>query len=194
MTRASDLKGLWIDRADTGLILIDAQVKLAGAMPQPVMERVLKNWLALVETAGRMKLPVAVSEQYPQGLGHVMPVLKEAVHRVMPPARWLEKIEFSCCESPLFEQFLQGGRRTWIVCGMETHICVYQTVRGLADRGFRVHVPVDAVVSRQKHNFKVGVDLMRRAGAVITSTETVLFDLLRRAQGDDFRTISKLIK
>src|SRR5207248_1395074 len=75
MTRASDLKGLWLDRADTGLILIDAQVKLAGAMPPPVMERVLKNWLALVETAGRMKMPVAVSEQYPQGLGHVMPVL-----------------------------------------------------------------------------------------------------------------------
>jgi nicotinamidase-related amidase len=194
MTRASDLKGLWLDRADTGLILIDAQVKLANAMPPPVMERVLKNWLALVETAGRMKLPVAVSEQYPQGLGHVMPVLKEAVHRVMPPARWLEKIEFSCCESPLFEQFLQGGRRTWIVCGMEAHICVYQTVRGLCDRGFRVHVPVDAVVSRQKHNFKVGVDLMKRSGAVITSTETVLFDLLRRAQGDDFRAVSKLIK
>jgi nicotinamidase-related amidase len=194
MTRAGDMRSLWIDRADTGVILIDAQVKLAGAMPQQPLERALKNWLVLVEAAGRLKLPLAVSEQYPQGLGHVLPVLKESVSRVMPPARWMEKVEFSLCESPMFEQFLSGGRRTWIVSGMETHICVYQTVRSLVERGFRVHVPADAVVSRQKHNHRIGLDLMRRAGAVISSTETLLFDLLKRASGEDFRALSKLIK
>jgi len=185
---------LRIDRADAGLVLIDAQVKLAGAMPQPVLERALRNWIVLCEMSARLQLPVAVSEQYPKGLGHVMPVLKEAIGKVMPPARWLEKVEFNCCEAPLFEQFLGGGRKTLIVCGMEAHICVYQTVRGLLERGYRVHVPVDAIVSRQKHNFQVGVELMRRAGAVISSTETVLFDLLGRAEGDDFRALSKMIR
>src|SRR5690242_17620988 len=96
---------LGIDRAETGLVLVDAQVKLAGAMPQAIMERVLRNWLALIETGARFQLPVAASEQYPKGLGPVMPVLKEALSHVMPPARWLEKIEFDCCEAPLFEQF-----------------------------------------------------------------------------------------
>lgn len=192
--KSSPAAALTIDRADTGLVLVDIQSKLASAMPQPVLDRSLRNWLALTEMAGRLKLPVAVSEQYPQGLGRVLPVLKEAVDKVLPPARWLEKVDFSCCEAPLFDQFLGGGRKTWIVCGMECHICVYQTVRGLIQRGYRVHVPIDAVVSRQKHNWRTGLHLMDRAGAVLTSTETVLFDLLKRATGDDFRALSKLIK
>jgi nicotinamidase-related amidase len=189
-----NVSGLELDASDTGLVLVDPQVKLVGAMPQPVIDRVLRNWLLLVETAGRFKLPVAISEQYPQGLGHAMPVLKEAASKLLPPARWLEKVEFSCCESPLFDQFIRGGRKTWIVCGMETHICVYQTVRGLTERGFRVHVPVDAVCSRQKHNWRVGISLMEQAGAVVTSTETVIFDLLKKAEGEDFRALSKLLK
>jgi nicotinamidase-related amidase len=183
-----------LDRNDTGLVLVDAQVKLVNAMPPPVAERITRNWLLLLEAAGRFKLPVAVSEQYPQGLGNVMPVLKEALSKVMPPARWLEKIDFSCCEAPLFDQFLRGGRKTWIVCGLETHVCVYQTVRGLTERGFRVHVPVDGVASRQKHNWRVGLQLIEKTGAVVSSTETIVFDLLKRAEGDDFRALSKLIK
>ncbi len=185
---------LAIDRADTGLVLVDAQVKLANVMPKPVFDRVLRNWITLIEMAARFQLPVAVSEQYPKGLGPVMPVLKEGLAKVMPPARWLEKIDFDCCEAPLFEQFLGSGRRTWIVCGMEAHICVYQTVRGLLRRGYRVHVPADAVVSRRKDNFRIGVGLMHQAGAVITSTETVMFDIIKRAEGDDFRALSKMIK
>jgi nicotinamidase-related amidase len=191
---AKHVDPLVLDRKHTGLVLIDAQVKLAGAMPPQVLERALRNWLTLTECAARMNLPVAVSEQYPQGLGNVMPVLKEALTKVMPPARFVEKLDFSCCEAPLFDQFLSGGRRTFIVCGMECHICVYQTVRSMLQRGHVVHVPADAVVSRQKHNWRTGLALMARAGAVISSTETVLFDLIKRAEGDDWRALSKLIK
>lgn len=185
---------LELDRRHTGLVLIDAQVKLANAMPAQVLERALRNWLALIECAARMNLPVAVSEQYPQGLGHVMPVLKEGLAKVMPPARYLEKLDFSCCEAPLFDQFLSGGCRAWIVCGMECHICVYQTVRSMVKRGHTVHVPADAVLSRQKQNWRTGLHLMEKAGAVVSSTETVLFDLIKRAEGDDWRALSKLIK
>ena len=102
----------------------------------------------------------------------------------MPPAVWFEKVEFSAADAPLFQKLLDGGRKSWIVCGMETHICVYQTARALIERGYRVFVPVDAVVSRQKHNFRVGIRLMESAGAVATSTETLLFDLLGSAEGE----------
>jgi len=185
---------LQLDRGDTGLVLVDAQVKLAAAMPQAVLERVLRNWLVLIEMSARMRMPVAVSEQYPRGLGRVLPVLKEAVSKVMPPAVWFEKVEFSAADAPLFQKLLDGGRKNWIVCGMEAHICVFQTARALVARGYRVFVPVDGVVSRQKHNFRVGVSLMQQAGVVVTSTETLLFDLLGSAEGDEFRALSKLIR
>ena len=185
---------LVLDRGDTGLVLVDLQVRLAAAMPEAVLNDALKRWLALIEIAALMKLPVAVSEQYPKGLGKTLPVLAEALRKVMPPARFLEKIDFSCCEAPLFDQFLGTGRRTWIVCGMECHVCVYQTVRGLIARGYRVHVPIDACLSRKKLDWKVGRRLMDRLGAVTTSTETVLFDLVRRAEGEEFRALSKLVK
>jgi nicotinamidase-related amidase len=183
-----------IDRNDVGLVLVDAQERLAGAMPEAVLSAAVRRWVSLVEMAALYKLPVAVSEQYPKGLGQTLPVLREALVKVMPPARYLEKITFSCCDAPLFDQFLGGGRNTWIVAGMETHVCVYQTVRGLLARGYRVHVPIDAVVSRTKLDWRAGVGLMERLGAVVTSTETVLFDLVRRAEGPEFRALQKLVK
>ncbi len=185
---------LVLDPADTCLVIVDCQVKLANAMPGPVLGAAVRNWLALAEMAARLKMPVAASEQYPAGLGPTLPVLKEALGKVMPPTRWLEKLDFSCCESPLFQQFLTSGRRSFVVCGMETHVCVYQTVRAMVARGLSVHVPIDACVSRAKSNWRVGLDLMARAGAVPTSTETVLFDLVKRAEGDSFRALAKLIK
>src|SRR4051812_27454043 len=127
------------DRHETGLVIVDVQERLSAAMPAEIMNRALRSYVALCEMAALLKLPVCVSEQYPKGLGSTVPVLKEAAGKVMPPARFLEKTDFSACESPLFDQFLGSGRKTWIVCGMETHICVYQTVRSLLARGYQVH-------------------------------------------------------
>lgn len=185
---------LALDPNDTALLLVDAQERLAAAMPDAHLRRALRNWLALLEMAGRLKLPVAVSEQYPKGLGPTLPVLKEALGKMIPEARYFDKLEFSGCASPQLQHFLSGGRRTLIVAGMECHICVYQTVRDLIARGCTVHVPVDAVLSRRRENWQVGVDLMTRAGAVPTSTETVLFDLVRTAGSEDFKALSKLVK
>jgi isochorismate hydrolase len=182
------------DRHDTGLVIVDVQERLAAAMPNDIMNLALRRWVALCEMAAVLKLPVAISEQYPKGLGPTVPLIKEAVAHVMPPARYLEKIDFSACESPLFDQFLGAGRKTFIVCGMETHICVYQTVRGLLQRGYRVQVPVDACVSRRKLDWQIGTSLMSDLGAVMTSTETILFDLVKKAEGEEFRALSKLVK
>ncbi len=190
----SERSFLVLDPADTRLVLIDCQVKLANAMPSEVLGRAVRNWVALAEMGARMKLPVCASEQYPQGLGSTLPVLKETLLKVMPPTRWVEKLDFSCCDTPLFQQFLAIGRTTFVVAGMETHVCVYQTVRAMVARGLRVHVPADACVSRVKENWRTGLSLMERAGAVITSTETVLFDLVKRAEGENFRALTKLVK
>jgi len=182
------------ERQDTAIVIVDAQERLAAAMPKQILDQALRRWITLIEMAAALKLPVAISEQYPKGLGSTLPVLKEAAAKVMPPTRYLEKIDFSCCESPLFEQFLGNGRRTFIIGGMETHICVYQTVRGLIARGYNVQVPLDACVSRRKLDWQMGSSLMGRLGAVMTTTETVLFDLVRRAGGEEFRALSKLVK
>jgi nicotinamidase-related amidase len=186
--------GMRPDRNDTGVVIVDAQERLAAAMPKEILERAVRHWVTIIEMANVLKLPIAISEQYPKGLGYTLPVLKEAAAKIMPPVRYLEKIDFSCVESPLFDQFLGGGRRTWIVAGMETHICVYQTVRGLLQRGYKVHVPVDACVSRRKLDWETGRSLMDRIGAFSTTTETVLFDLVSRAQGEEFRALAKLVK
>jgi nicotinamidase-related amidase len=188
------MEALRPDRQDTGIVIVDAQERLAAAMPKEILEQAVRRWVTLIEMAAVLKLPVAISEQYPKGLGSTLPVLKEAAAKVMPPVRYLEKIDFSCCESPMFDQFLGTGRKTWIVSGMETHICVYQTVRGLISRGYNVHVPLDACVSRRKLDWQMGSSLMGRFGAVMTTTETALFDLVRRAGGEDFRALSKLVK
>jgi hypothetical protein len=188
------MESLRPDRNDTGIVIVDAQERLAGAMPKEVLEQAVRHWVTLIQMGAVLKLPIAISEQYPKGLGYTLPVLKEAAAKVMPPARYLEKIDFSCCESPLFDQFLGAGRKTWIVAGMETHICVYQTVRGLIQRGYKVHVPMDACVSRRKLDWKTGGALMGRLGAVMTTTETVLFDMVKKAQGDEFRALAKLVK
>jgi hypothetical protein len=180
------------DPHDTGILIVDAQERLAAAMPPDILEHAARSWVTLIEMAAVLKLPLSISEQYPKGLGPTLPALAEAAARVSP--RSLEKLDFSCGQAPGFEQFLDAGRKTWIVCGMETHICVYQTVRDLVARGFHVQVPLDACVSRRKLDWSTGGALMARAGAVVTTTETVLFDLVRRGQGEQFRALAKLVK
>ena len=144
-----------------------------------------------------MGIPVVVSEQYPKGLGNTVKGLREGLDEIDDLSR-VEKTDFSVCATDDFagisKDFDRQGRDTWIVTGMETHICVYQTVRDLRSRGALVHVPVDAVVSRAKHNYKVGLGLVERCGAVLSSTETIVMDLLRCAVGEDFKAISKRIR
>ncbi len=186
---------LELTAADTGLVLVDLQEKLLAAMPEPLVPRALRNWSALVEMAGRLRLPVAVSEQYPKGLGPTVPALREMLGKLSPPPRWLEKLDFSCVGVPLFDQYVaDSGRRTWLVAGMETHVCVYQTARALLGRGYRVQVVADACFSREKSNWRTGLRLLDDAGAVVTSTETALFDLVKRAEGDTFKALNRLVK
>jgi nicotinamidase-related amidase len=182
---------LRIDPARAVLLVVDVQERLWAAMPEDGRAEVQRNVLILVELARRLGVPVVASEQYPKGLGRTVAALDAA----LAGAERFEKLEFSCAAAPAFGPIRDRlGRDQWIVVGMESHVCVYQTARDLAARGATVHVPADAVISRSADNRAVGLELCARAGAVVTSTEVVVFDALHAAGSDDFRAMSKLVK
>jgi nicotinamidase-related amidase len=182
--------------ARAALLVVDVQDKLAAVMPPDAMTALVRNVGILVEAARRFAIPVVVSEQYPRGLGKTVAGIEEALAGL--PAEQLyrfDKLEFSVCAAPGFApvEARLDGRDQWIVTGMEAHICVYQSARALRAGGAAVHVVRDAVVSRAPQNREIGLGLVERAGALVTSTETVVFDLLQRAGGDDFKALSRLI-
>jgi nicotinamidase-related amidase len=184
--------GLARDRA--ALLVVDIQERLAPAMPDAVLAQVVKNSRVLIETARRLGLPIVVSQQYPKGLGATLAPIEEALAGA-PLLHRFDKLEFSAVNCAGFAELAPKlGRDQWIVCGMETHVCIYQTMRGLVARGYTAHVAADAVCSRAKSNWRVGLDLCERAGAIVTSTEATVFDLLHVAGTDDFKALSKLVK
>lgn len=174
---------------DSALVIIDIQERLAAVMGE--RESVIKNCLHLIELSKLMNIPILVTEQYPKGLGPTVEELRKALPNYSP----LEKISFNCCEEKNFLSEIEKlGRKRLILTGMETHICILQTSLGLLERGFYVHVVSDAVCSRKEEDKRTGLELIRDAGAVITCTETVLFQELRTAGKEEFKTISKRIR
>ena len=178
-----------------GLCIVDVQEKLAAAMPEKVIKGTLRNCLNLIEAARVFSLPIVVTEQFSKVMGRSLPVVAEAVLR-LPTEQvfFFEKTRFSCAGQKPFDTWLRkSGRSQWIIAGMETHVAVYQTVRDLAE-SLEVHVPRDAVVSRTMANWETGLDLVKQCGGVVTSTEAVVFDLIKEAGSDEFALLSKLIK
>ena len=173
---------------DCALVIIDLQEKLMKAMKD--REKIYKNTRLLLATANEMNIPVVVTEQYPRGLGATVPEIKEKLKEF----EYIEKTSFSACGAKLMDYLKLSGRKTVIMTGSETHICVFQTVRDLAQAGYNVHVVRDAVCSRFDENYENGLELMKDAGAVITTAETVVFDLLRAAGTPEFKVISPLVK
>lgn len=178
-----------LNKEDAVLLIVDIQEKLAAVMKE--RDAVVRNNLHLIELAKMLALPVMVTEQYPKGLGQTVPELRGALPVYQP----IEKMTFDCCGQPAFPSELEAhGKKTVILTGMETHICVLQTCIGLLQAGVNVHVVQDAICSRTKQNWKTGIEYMRDAGAIVTCTETVLFQLLKVAGTEEFKAISKRIK
>jgi len=192
-------------RSRAALLVIDIQERLVPAMPDEVRARVIKNTEVLIAAAGRLGLPIVVSQQYPRGLGPTVPQIASALAAAEDThgaqVYRFDKVEFSAAASPAFQALPPAEkigalmtREQWILCGMETHVCVYQTARDLVGPACAVHVVADAVCSRTKANWRLGLELCRGSGAQVTSTEVVVFDLLERAGTDEFKEISRLIK
>ena len=188
------------------LFVVDIQERLIPAMPEAVAAQIVRNTQVLIEAAARLGAPVVVSQQYPKGLGATVAAIETTLAGArFPPAgpavlHRFDKTEFSGAGTPEFASLVgtSVGKRLerdqWIVTGMEAHVCVFQTARDLVSRGYQVHVPVDAICSRTKSNWRIGVGLIERAGGIPTSTEVCVFDLLGRAGTDDFKALSMLIK
>jgi nicotinamidase-related amidase len=174
---------------DTVLILVDFQVKLNRVMHE--RENLVSNAVKLVRGAKILGLPVIVSEQNPAGLGPTIPELAEHLEDVPVVA----KMSFSCCGEPAFMKELEKqGREIALVAGIESHVCVYQTVVDLLDIGFDVEVISDAVSSRTPENRAVGRELCNAYGAALTSVEAALFELLGTAESEKFKEIISIVK
>lgn len=180
----------FLETENAALVVIDVQEKLCQAMDEKVLKHLVKNAGILMDAAAELNIPIVVTEQYVKGLGETLAELK---NRATAPA--LEKMTFSCCGDAAFVEKMNAlGKKQIIIVGMECHVCVLQTVIELLDAGFIVHLVRDAVMSRKKDNWLVGIETARAAGAVITSTEAALFQLLKVAGTEEFKKLSKLVR
>ncbi|MGC2166647.1 MAG: isochorismatase family protein [Gallionella sp.] len=180
-----------LDPAKSALIVIDVQEKLCAAMDPKVLGQLTRNTGILLESAIELAVPITFTEQYVKGLGATLGELKQRA----PTAPCFEKMAFSCCGSDAFTKELkESGQTHIIVAGMETHVCVLQTVIDLLGAGFEVHVVKDAVMSRSRANWQTAMAAMVMAGAVPTCTEAVVFQLLKVAGTESFKKLAKLVK
>src|SRR6202011_4470818 len=166
------------------LVVIDIQTKLLPPIFQK--DQLVRNAQLLIRAAGILKIPALVSTQYAKGLGGTVP----AVASLLPGTEAIDKTLFSCFSSDVFCSALKrlpGQRNTLLLCGMESHICVTQTALGALREGYLVHVASDAVSSRSEWNWKIGLDRMRAAGAVISSTEMMVYELMRSSASPAFK-------
>lgn len=181
-----------IAREQTALVVIDVQERLFPAMDADHREEVMRNLKVLAAAARRLKLPTLVTEQYPKGLGHTLQELKEALPTGLEP---LEKVAFSSWGLEAFRSRLTAsGARQVILGGIEAHVCVLMSALDLLAAGYTVQIIADAVTSRTQANWRLAMAQLRQAGAVVTTTETALFQLLRQADTDDFRELARLIR
>jgi nicotinamidase-related amidase len=165
------------------LIVIDIQEKLLPPIFQK--EQLVKNAQLLIRLAGILKIPTIATAQYTKGLGNTVPEIRSLV-----PDSGIDKQVFSCFGSDVFCSMLKrlpGRKNTLLLCGMESHICVMQTALNALREGYLVHVASDAVSSRTEWNWKIGLERMRTAGAVISSTEMMIYELLRSSDTEAFK-------
>jgi nicotinamidase-related amidase len=181
-----------IDTEETLVITIDVQEKLVKAMDEDIVKEIIKNILILIETAKLFNIPVILTEQYPKGLGQTVEEIKKALPLYEP----IEKFTFNSFLEPNFEKKLNEykDRKKVILTGMETHVCLWQTAIDLIKRDYIVFVPKDAVCSRRKLDWETGLDLIKSAGGILTTTETLVFQILKRAGTPEFKKILELVK
>ncbi len=175
-----------IDADRAALVVIDVQEAFRKGVPN--FADVESGAAILLEAAQEVGIPVIVTEQYPKGLGETVPAVREKLPEGVTP---LEKLKFSAAAADGFDL---AEREQAIVCGIETHVCVSHTVLDLLEEGTEVHIVADAVGSRAESNRELALRKAERAGAILTSVETVLFELVREAGTPEFKRLQGLVK
>lgn len=175
-------------KRNTALLIVDIQERILNVMQHK--EEVLENTTKLIAGFKRLEIPIYYTEQYPKGLGETAAKLKEALGKSA-----IQKMSFSCSGAGnLFPEFVEKNLTQIVVCGIESHVCVQQTVLDLIANGFQVNVPADAVSSRKKIDYSTALNRMRNNGAEITTTESILFELLEVCGTPEFKSIIEIIK
>lgn len=180
-----------LDPKTSALVVIDPQTKLMPAIFEA--DRVIKNAVLLFRLSQILSIPAILTTQYSQGLGPLVPEIASAAHGIAP----LDKTSFGCFGDEKFLAHLKEvapGRGTLLVAGVESHVCVVQTALGALNAGYGVHVARDATSSRTPQNWEVGLNRMDRAGAVISSTEMLIYELLGKSGTPEFKAILPLLK
>ena len=180
-----------LEAEQCALIVVDLQEKLLPPIWEK--ERLVRNVQLLIRLAGILKIPALVTTQYAKGLGNTVPDIAS----MLPDTQPIDKLMFSCFGSDVFCSLLKrlpGQRTTVLLSGMEAHICVMQTALGALREGYLVHVASDAVSSRTELNWRIGLDRMRAAGAILSSTEMMIYELLRSSGTPAFRELLPYLK
>lgn len=171
------------------LLIIDVQESFRKVLPD--LANLTRNISILIEASKILKLPVFLTEQYPQGLGKTVAEISACLGDHL----YFEKDSFSCCGAERFGQALADtGRRQVLVCGIEAHVCVNQTVHDLLALGYAVHLAVDSISSRNPKNKEIGIDKMVRSGAIQSTVEMSLFEMLGKSGTESFKAVQRLIK
>jgi len=183
-TDSTEIARRSLEANQCALLVIDIQEKLLPPIFQK--ERMVKNSQLLIRLASILRIPAVMTVQYPKGLGNTVPEIAS----LLPGTEPIDKQMFSCFGSEVFCSLLKrlpGQRNTLLLCGMECHICVAQTALAALREGYIVHVASDAVSSRAEWNWKIGLERMRAAGAIISSTEMMIYELLRSSGAPAFK-------
>lgn len=181
-------KPFTVDEGNAVLLIIDIQDRLVGVMDDH--EEVVENTQKLIESSELLDIPIIITEQYPKGLGSTIKEITDGREFYAE----IHKTTFSAYDDQLKTALKKLGKKNIVVAGMETHVCVLQTARDLIADGYQVHLASDAITSRTEANYQNGLNLMENMGAVVSNTETILFDLLKDSNRPEFKPISKLIK
>jgi len=179
-----------VSKNNSALLIIDLQEKFASVIPN--FNEIVTNTIKLVLACELFKIPVIVTQQYPQGLGNTVEILKK---QFLPDFIIIDKIEFSATENKVWKEKIDPlDINSFIVCGIETHVCINQTVHSLLSKDKVVHVVSDATGSRKNRDHDVAIRKMENSGAVITTTEMCLFELAERAGTSEFKSIQLMVK
>lgn len=175
----------------SALVVVDIQEKLLPPIHEK--ERLVRNSQLLLRLAEILKIPVVATTQYAKGLGKTVPEIAS----LLPATEPIDKLQFGCFQNQQFCSTLKalpGRRNTVLLCGMEAHICVMQTALGALEQGYLVHVASDAVGSRSEWNWQIGLERMRTAGALISSTEMIIYELLGGSGTAEFKQMLQYLK
>jgi nicotinamidase-related amidase len=173
--------------SDTGLLVVDVQQKLIGLIDGHT--QIVWNVRRLTDGAKLLKLPILATEQYPQGLGPTVAELAVLLDKVF------DKTAFSCGGCPaLCDALATTGLRKWLVCGIEAHVCIQQTVLDLLAEGFNIYVAADAVGSRGRLDYEIALRRLEASGATLTTVESALFEWCQDSKTPQFKQISKLVQ